>query len=154
MRTNWKKIFAIFVIGITGAISTFGAVFMILEHDNLNAGNSPIHFDLPTLAPRGNSFLQFGTPMVAVGIASVLLIVGIMAIATSLNSKPELELTRPEHLKTKFWPEQPEIGDTDHIQSTEQPPPTQPIPKPVVCRYCGQEIVRGRYCVDCHLSTG
>lgn len=49
--------------------------------------------------------------------------------------------------------QQIEIAENNFTRP-QQPAMAQTALKAVRCRYCGREIVRGRYCPECHLSTG
>ena len=119
----------------------------------MKATGSHLHFDLPIVTSTGNSFLDLGTLMLVSLIVGVFLIVGIMMLAISLKPKPEdlVGWTRPEPLPDS------ETGSdyTGSINNFTQPPQsTRPAAKRVICRYCGREIAKGRYCPECHLSTG
>ena len=145
---------ALFLVGVVGAMVIGGAAFAIFDYETFNATGAHLHFDLPIITPTGNSFLKLGTPMIAVAIAGVLLLVGIMVLVTSLSPKTNAGWTRPEHLDSNSRPEQTENErDTTLTEPQQTPPPSQP-PKLVICRYCYREIPHGRYCSDCHLSTG
>jgi hypothetical protein len=143
------------LVGVIGALVIGGAAFAILDYETFEATGAHFHFDLPTITMTGTSFLKLGTPMIAVAIAGVLLLVGIMVLAVSISSKTGSGWTRPERLDSNSYPEQTE-NDTDITLTESQqqtPSPSQP-PRLVVCRYCYREIPHGRYCADCHLSTG
>jgi hypothetical protein len=70
------------------------------------------------------------------------------------NKQPQAEpigWTRPEHLLNT------DSGPTENRNNSDelsQPPSLQPALSRVVCRYCGREIAHGRYCSDCHLTSG
>jgi len=135
-----------------------GATLGIMDYYTLGATGEHLHFDIPIIGLSMNTFLDLGTSMLAGLIGVVLLIVGIMVVATSLNPRADLaEWTRPEHLKeTSLQIEN--MKNRQDMNDTPAPLSQQPIPQPalslVLCRYCDREITRGKYCPECHLTSG
>jgi len=140
---------------LAGFIATMiigAATVATLDYYTYTATGSHLHFDLsmPVINSTGNMFLDMGTLMLVALIAGVLLIVGILTLAISLKPKPEDRiLTRPAYLSQT----EDNAVPTESISSTPfQPPPLARTH--VICRYCGHEIAHGKYCPECHLTSG
>lgn len=152
-HSHRNVIIATVLVIIIGIMILGGATLGVLDYYTFRATGVHLHFNLPVVTSTGNSFLDLGTLMLVALIAGVLLIVGIMVLAISLNPKPEdlVGWTRPEPLP------QAETGSvfTGSINSFTQPVQSnRPPPKRVICRYCGHDIANGRYCSECHLTSG
>jgi len=144
-------VISMFLVGFIGAMVLGVATLGIMDYYTFSAIGEHLHFDIPIIS--SNTFLNLGTFMLASLIGVVLLIVGIMVLATSLNPKPDLAgWTRPEHLiETSLQTES--INNTPAPLSQQQPTP-QLTPNLVICRYCDREITHGKYCSECHLTSG
>ena len=151
-HSHRDHVIAMFLVGLIGAMVFGVATLGIMDYYTFSATGEHLTFDIPVINWAGNAFLHFGTSTLASLIGVVLLIVGIMVLATSLNPKPDLAgWTRPEHLiETSL---QTESMDNTPAPLSQQPTP-QLTPNLVICRYCDREITHGKYCSECHLTSG
>jgi len=153
-HTHRSVVVSIVLVGIIATLIIGGATIAFFDYYTMMTTGSHIHFNLPIVASTGNSFLDLSTLMLAALTVGVLLIVGILIIATWLKPKPEdlVGWTRPEHLLNTDPVSSENRNISDELS---QPPSPQPFSlSSVVCRYCGREIAHGRYCSDCHLTSG
>lgn len=152
-HSHRRVIIATVLVSIIGTMILGGATLAILDYYNVQETGSHLHIDLPGVTSTGNSFLDLSTLMLVALIVGVFLIAGIMILAISLRPKPEdlVGWTRPEPLPdtetgSKYW---------DSLNNITQPSQSnRPAANHVICRYCGREIANGRYCSECHLTSG
>jgi hypothetical protein len=68
-----------------------------------------------------------------------------------ISSKQPHAEAGPEHILNT---DSEQTENRNNIKGLSEQPSPQPALSRVVCRYCGREIGRGRYCSDCHLTSG
>ena len=153
-RHEHRNVTISFILAVfIGIMVIGGAIIATLDYYTYTATGEHLHLDLPLIGSSGDAFIDSSTFMILALIVGIFLILGIMLLAISLKPKPEelVGWTRPGPLTAEGRLAQRGFIDT---WSQQPEPPPKPAARRYVCRYCNREIPEGRFCQECHLTSG